>query len=85
MSCGTTDEYRAKANDISTTGMRLESTFALGTGHLIRIMTDSFTGEQKFGSVVWTSRTGSGYEAGVNFEGEDAVRDFVWYEEFESG
>ncbi len=84
MSCGTADEYRAQAQDISTTGMRLESSHDLGTGQLIRIKTDSFTDENKYGSVVWTSRTGSGFEAGVNFEGEDAVRDFVWYEEFES-
>ncbi len=83
MSCGTQDEYRAEAHDVSRNGIRMETSHEIGRGQLLRIKPKELLGEPAYGRVIWAVPKKSGYEAGVSILDEKAERDFVWYEDFE--
>jgi hypothetical protein len=83
VSCGTQDEYHGTTNDISSTGMRLETEHPVEDGQLLRIISQDFSEEERYATIIWSMRDKSNFRAGVKFVGEEAAGDFVLQKETE--
>jgi hypothetical protein len=73
VSCGTPEEYYGTTNDISSTGMRLETEHPVENGQLLKIMSEDFSEEQRYATIIWSMREKSNYRAGVKFVEEESV------------
>jgi hypothetical protein len=83
VSCGTPDEYYGTSNDISSTGMRLETEHQVENGQLLKIMSEDFSDEQRYATIIWSMQDKSNYRAGVKFIEEEAAEDYASQEEIE--
>lgn len=83
VSCGTQEEYYGTTNDISSTGMMLQTEHPVENGQLLKIMSEDFSEEQRYATIIWSMRDKSNFRAGVKFVGEETAEDFVLKEEIE--